>query len=244
MSVIKTEAIVLRRADYGENAKIIGLLTANGLYDAVVYGCKTAKSTKLSSTEPFSYGEYVLLSRRDSFTVDSFEAKEHFFPIRTDFDRLIHGEYWMDLCATAAQPGESTLSLFKMLLYSLTMLAYGEYSPQILTTMFLMQFCRVQGYMPQFENCRHCGKQLDAPCFFSVSEGWANCSCCENSGELLNAEELQLLREAQTEGAYILSGKKSISYSPDPQIISRVNRLLSQHLTYRLEKQFPIMKFL
>ncbi len=244
MSVIKTEAIVLRRTDYGENAKIIRLLTANGIYDAAVYGCKTAKSAKLSSTEPFSYGEYVLSNRRNGFTVDSFEAKEHFFSIRTDFDRLVHGEYWMDLCAAVAQPEEKTLSLFRLLLYSLTMLAYSKYSPQILTTMFLMQFCRVQGYMPQFIKCRQCGKELRAPCYFRVDEGCADCSSCGKDGEMLCDEELQLLLTAQKEGAYILSGKKSLSIVPESDIIVRVNRMLSQHLAYRLEMQFPITKFL
>ena len=67
---IKLNALMLRAADYGENDKILTLLTAEyGKITAGIKGVKKPAAKLKFAAQPFCFAEYVLARRGEKFTV-------------------------------------------------------------------------------------------------------------------------------------------------------------------------------
>ncbi|MDQ3159214.1 MAG: DNA repair protein RecO [bacterium] len=89
MNTTKTEAIVLRRVNYGDSDKIINAITADmGKVSFFAKGVRKQKSKLAGGLELLSICEVSLLEgRRDMYTLISARIKEHYSNIVKDLDR-------------------------------------------------------------------------------------------------------------------------------------------------------------
>ena len=68
MEGIKVNALMLRAADYGENDKILTLLTAElGKISAGIKGVKKAGAKLKFAAQPFCFAEYILSKRGERY---------------------------------------------------------------------------------------------------------------------------------------------------------------------------------
>ena len=92
MPQITTNAIVLRRADYRENDRMITLFSPTlGRIDALCRGCRRQKSPLMAASELFCAGEYVLYASRERTTVVSCQVTDTYYALRSDYEKLSHG---------------------------------------------------------------------------------------------------------------------------------------------------------
>ena len=244
MGIVRTDGIVLRHVNFGENDRILTILSPTlGLVTVSARGCRKATSRMLSASELFTAGEYLLYENEGRFTLSSFSLQENFYPLRNDFTRLSHGVYWLALCEATAQPGEDCVRLFKMLLLSLAVLTYGELPERPLTAVFLMQFSALAGFEPCLDVCARCGKPLEAPMRYDAEHGGACCAKCAPAGYALAPQVLSWLREAQQKGAFVLAGKRALPEG-DEETAERAFRLMRAHVERRVEKVIAAAKFL
>lgn len=244
MGIVRTDGIVLRHVNFGENDRILTILSPTlGLVTVSARGCRKATSRMLSASELFTAGEYLLYEKEGRFTLSSFSLQENFYPLRNDFTRLSHGAYWLALCEATAQPGEDCARLFKMLLLSLAVLTYGELPERPLTAVFLMQFSALAGFEPCLDVCARCGKPLEAPMRYDAEHGGACCAKCAPAGYALAPQVLSWLREAQQKGAFVLAGKRALPEG-DEETAERAFRLMHAHVERRVEKVIAAAKFL
>ena len=158
MPQITTNAIVVRRADYRENDRMITLFSPPlGRIDAMCRGCRRQKSPLMAASELFCSGEYVLYMAGDKATVVSCAVTDTYYELRADYERLSHGMYCLELCAAAIQPMQENERLFLLLLRSLAHLCYGDIAPRRVTAVFLMGMTSLLGFRPQVGRCAHCG---------------------------------------------------------------------------------------
>lgn len=224
MPQIKTDAIVLRRADYRENDRMLTLFSPTmGRIDALARGCRRPKSPLMAAAEAFCAGEFVLYAAGERMTVVSCAVQDTFYPLRADFERLAHGMYALELCAATVQPGQENERLFLLLLRSLAHLAYGEVNARRVTAVFLMGFMSLTGFRPQVGRCVRCGMPVapviprdaaaDAPvAAFSPEHGGVMCLGC-GAGEAcrLSAAELNALQAIMRRGIRTLEEEAEIS---------------------------------
>ena len=96
--MLTTAGLVLRRADYGDYDRMVTLLTpAHGRMDAVARGCRRAKSPLTNAAEPFISGEFQLFQKGERYAIEQCQVREGFYELRTDYERLVHGAYWLRL---------------------------------------------------------------------------------------------------------------------------------------------------
>ena len=82
-------AVMLKAIDYGENDKILTLLTAeNGKITAGIKGVKKASAKLRFAAQPFCFAEYVLSQKGDRFTVINAAECESFYDLRTDIGKF------------------------------------------------------------------------------------------------------------------------------------------------------------
>lgn len=225
MPQIVTNAVVLRRADYRENDRMLTLFSPTlGRIDALCRGCRRQKSPLMAASEVFCAGEYVLYTAGDRMTVVSCTVQDTFYPIRNDFERLAHGMYCLELCGAAVQPDEENERLFLLLLRSLAHLAYSEkIAPHRVTAVFLMGLTSLIGFRPHVGRCAKCampiapivppGKDEDTPiAYFSPEHGGVLCTGC-GAGETcrITANELNSLQAIMRRGIQTLTEDAEIS---------------------------------
>ena len=158
MAQITTNAIVVRRADYRENDRMITLFSPTlGRIDALCRGCRRQKSPLMAASELFCAGEYVLYQTSDRATVVSCQVEDTYYGLRSDYEKLSHGMYALELCAAAIQPAQENERLFMLLLRSLAHLCYGDVPPRRVTAVFLMGMTSLLGFRPQVGRCARCG---------------------------------------------------------------------------------------
>lgn len=245
MSTIKTNAIVLRHANYGECDRMLTLLTPEGLLSVSARGCRKATSKKLSAVELFTAGEYLLHQKGERYQLTSFQPSETYYPIREDFDRLSHGVYWLNLCEAAAQPCEDTSRLYKMLLLSLAVLAYGDLPLRPLTAVFLAQFALLSGFAPRLDACTRCGKPLErAAVRFDAAMGGICCAACAPQGKSVSPQVCAWMREALEKGAFVLAGRRPLPTAADPSDAGAAFDLFRAHVERRLDRALPAGRFL
>ena len=244
MGIVRTDGIVLRHVNFGENDRILTILSPTlGLVTVSARGCRKATSRMLSASELFTAGEYLLYEKEGRFTLSSFSLQENFYPLRNDFTRLSHGAYWLALCEATAQPGEDCARLFKMLMLSLAVLTYGDLPERALTAVFLMQFSILMGFEPCLDVCVQCGKPLQPPMRYDAEHGGACCARCAPAGAALAPQTLEWLREAQKKGAFVLAGKRGLPEA-DKETVEQAFRLMRAHVERRVEKAIAAAKFL
>lgn len=178
MSNIVTDALVLRFANYRDNDRMVTLLSPGmGRIDAIARGCRRAKSALMNAAEPFCAGEYVLSFAHERYSISQCQIKSSFYELRTDYDKLVHGFYWLSLLESAAMPGEPAQGLFHLALRALAHLNYTDLPPAMLTAAFEMHFVAIQGYSPRMDACVVCGKPVSGPVRF---DAWRGGVCCPN----------------------------------------------------------------
>ncbi len=209
MPRITTHAIVLRRADYRENDRMLTLFSPTlGRVDALCRGCRRQKSPLMAASELFCTGEYVLYQAHERATVVSCQISDSYYALREDYERLAHGMYALELCAAAVQPGEENERLFLLLLRTLAHLCYGQAQPRRVTAVFLMGMTSLLGFRPQVGRCARCGRTVaaqgeeEAPAAaFSPQAGGVLCAAC-GAGEpcRLRVKDVRYLQDIMRRG--------------------------------------------
>ena len=176
MNTLSTPAIVLRRVDYRDYDRMVSLFSpALGRIDAVARGCRRPKSPLLNAVEPFVLGTYQLRCVKERYTIEQCEITEGYYALRMDYDRLVHGSYWLRLLEAAVQPEAEAQQLFHITARALAYLCYSELPPELLTMGFEMHFMAQLGFAPRMNLCMECGRAIDGPARFNISAGGVLC---------------------------------------------------------------------
>ena len=182
MAALTTDALVLRHADYADYDRMVTLFTPEyGRIDAVARGCRRPKSPLVNAVEPFTSGEYQLYSRKERYSIDQCQIKESFYELRTDYDRLVHGVYWLKLLDAALMPEVAAPQLFMITLRALAHLNYSDLPLPLLTMAFEMHFMAQLGFAPSMNRCVQCGRPIDGDARFDARMGGAVCLSCASS---------------------------------------------------------------
>lgn len=233
MGAFSIEGIVLRRADYRDNDRMLTLLTPRGRIDALARGCKRPKSPLLPASEVFTLGNFELFSSKGHATVAACLITDSFYPLRLDMDKLSCAAYMANVCEAAVQPEENTQKLFLLLARALGYLSYQDYEPRRVLSAFLLHFAVVLGYRPRLSHCVGCGCRMDenAGALFDIEQGGLICPECASEmirGAVLRPMELKWLREALE-----VSVKGEIPAEHAPL------SLLQAYVEARLDKRIP-----
>ena len=187
MPLISTSALVIRRADYSDYDRMVTLFSPTlGRLDCIARGCKKPKSPLLNACEPFVSGEFTLYQRGERFSMEQCAISESFYELRTDYDRLTHGIYWLKLLDSCLMPDMPMEALFLTTLRALAHLNYSGLPPEMLTMAFEMHLMAQLGYAPRADSCQKCGKPLDSDARFDPTRGGCTCLHCSGAPFISN----------------------------------------------------------
>lgn len=182
MESIKTRAIVARRREYGESNCMLTLLSGGlGVISASCYGVKSKKSKLRAASQVFTCCDFILSKKNgDVYRVESAEIVDSFYPVCEDIVKLSLANYLCDLSLEASQSDDGRI--LSLLLNTLYILAYREFEPKLVKSVFEIKLAQISGYEPSMDSCIKCGMS-EGLSGFDLSGGMT-CKACQSPWDI------------------------------------------------------------
>ena len=237
MKSFNESALVVRYADYGDNSRMLTLLTPNrGLISAAAHGCRKAGGKMTPCVQPFVYAEYAFSQKGDRYTVTQGDVKESFPSISRSLQRFAAAAFLLDVCAELTPGGQPSEELFALALAGLYL--YDSEKTQIegITAYLLFKVLEISGFGPHLATCVVCGKQVDEP-HFQTKLGGVSCAACGGSPLSISAWRTLLTMED-------MEPKKAAGIRLEPWLSKELMDILAGHLQHCCGRIFDSYQYL
>lgn len=239
----RTEAIVLKRHDFGEADRILTLYTPDrGKVRAIAKGVRRIASRKGGHVELFTHAAVLLAEGRNLHVLTQAETIDAYRAVRED---LVRTSYACCLAETLDRFTVEDLGhppTFALLRDCLAALTDAD-DPSLVARFFEMRLLGHLGYRPQLFFCASCNAAL-APeeNAFSPEAGGVVCpGCAADAGDALDLEPgaFRVLRFLQTRDWGMAS---QIRLSPATR--GALERLMLAYVRHLLERDLISVQFL
>ena len=150
----RTEAVVLRRMEYGETSLILRLFTRHrGRMSVIAKGARSAKTRFGSTLQPMSYVQVVYYDRatRDLQTLSEASHVRPFPRLLASLPKMHVGMRVLELTDQLVEDGEANPSMFNLLLDVLTTLDVAEARYENLWAYFQLRMATLLGFAPDLD---------------------------------------------------------------------------------------------
>jgi len=173
--IVKTEAIVLSKMNYGDSSSIASLFTEDlGKISVIVKGARSPKSKYGKIVDPLNYLAVVLYKKesREIQLLSQADIVEHYPNIKNDLSKLGYAYGVVELVKNLLADHEVNKKIFKGMVKILSRLNSGEEKSEITFGRFFMFLLKETGYEIQIDSCALCGKQkFDGDVFYNFEKG-------------------------------------------------------------------------
>ncbi|MDR4507827.1 MAG: DNA repair protein RecO [Candidatus Brocadiaceae bacterium] len=183
MSILKTQAITLRRTDYSDSSQIITFYTRDyGKIKALAKGFKRS-SGKYSSKAVDLLAYYRILfikKERTRLHILTDALLQNNYPLlRGDIDKYYRASYVAELVSEFTEENEPNSQLFDIFLNTLAGISEDS-DATIRLLVFEIKMLKNLGYLPEWRHCVCCKNEIRfiAEVYFNAKEGGALCNIC------------------------------------------------------------------
>ncbi len=235
---MNTDALVLRVTDTGESDRLVTLLTSDyGVIRAFANRAKKINSRMHGATQSLCYGDFSVYKSRDSYIIDDAVAKEVFFGLREDIEKLTLSQYFCALAAELVPEMEPARDYLRVILNSMHLLEKQRRSNDFLKAVTELKFMAFSGFMPDLTGCPKCGGEPSGEIFFNVFDGSIYCKGCGN-GERINPTVLAAMRHVCANPI-----EKIYSFSLPAEDEKRFAAVCEKFLLAQTGKRFKTLEF-
>jgi DNA repair protein RecO (recombination protein O) len=238
----RTQAVVLRRTDFGEADRVLTLFTVvEGKVRAVAKGVRRTVSRSSGHLELFAQSDLMLARGRELDVVAQAETVRSFRALREDLLCTSYAYELAEVVDALAEDRQPNEALFEALVQALTALDEGA-EPRLLLSHFILLALDVTGFRPQLGECVVCREPLKPEInLFDSALGGAVCPRCAPdvpTGRAVPVNVMKVLRLLQRTATV---GQLGVSIPAD--VTRDVERLLREHLEGVAERQMRAAAF-
>lgn len=187
--------LVIRAGEWGDNGKLLTVLTAEGKRLVSVNGAKGIKSRFIATSQLFSYCEFQVEVKNNRTYLQDVALIENFYEIHTKPLRLALASYVCEIAQQVCVESADESEMLSLVLNMLYVLGSTEISDVLAKAAFEARVLVAQGIAPDMEGCRDCGGVFDLM-YLDVMNGTMVCGDC-----LLREEDRQAGARQDTEDA-------------------------------------------
>lgn len=240
--IYKTQAIIIKRRNYGEADRLLTLYTQNeGKIVVIAKGVRRSKAKMVGHTELFYLLDLQLAEGKTWDIVTSAEIVNDFNLIRNN-TKLTNKAYFMaELADNLTHEAEPHKDIFDLLKSSLIILA--KQNNQLVLSYFSFKILSYLGHTPELNNCVKCHKKIsDENNYFSNVMGGLLCENCRKSdlGSIrISVSAIKILRLFNEHDINLL-----YKLVIDDKICIELDNILINYAQYILEKPIKSLRFL
>jgi DNA repair protein RecO (recombination protein O) len=239
----RTEAIVLRRKDFGEADRILTLFTPeSGKIRAIAKGIRKPRSRKAGHLELYTRSSLLLARGREMDIITQAVTVDAYRPLREDLLRSTYGSYFVELVDRFTPDQAENKPLYELLTRALGWLSEaGDLA--LAARYYELQLLGMAGFQLELFRCVVGGEMIAAEDqFFGAADGGAICPKCGQARPdvfpvSLNAlKVLRFMQRSPYEALRELQLRLSVH--------AELERILHRTITYHLERQLKSAQFL
>lgn len=239
----RTDAIILRRQDFGEADRLLVLLTPeHGKLRAIAKGARKPIARKAGHVELFALVDMLLARGRDLYIVAQAETREPFLPLREDLVRTVYANHLVELLDRFTAEQDTGRAEFDLLVSALGWLC-SAVDPRLVARYYELRLLALAGFAPSLHQCAIGQEDLEPQDqFFSVADGGVICPSHHaglDRGVPISLAALKTLRYLQTRPWEAVS----VLQIGGPLHLE-LERLAVAYLTYVLEQRLQSVEFL
>ncbi len=193
MSDFCTDAILLRKIEYGDHDYIITFLTrSRGKIAVIAKNAKKSVKRFSGALDLFSVNHiqctFPKKNKEGLIILAQTDLENGFVNIRYDVLKTTYACYWMELIYLWLEEGRKDTRLYDLLYFVLDMLNRSDIKVEVLSLLFQIRFMGLSGFSPNIESCENCNTRVDdipqKSVQFDFKEGKIICHNClkEKSG--------------------------------------------------------------
>lgn len=170
---IKTQAVVLRRVEYGEADLVLTLFTPHhGKLNAIAKGVRRPTSKLAGHVELYHLSEMLLSRGRDLHIVSQVSLINPFLPLGQDLEHIGYASHFAELIDRFTLDNEENRAAFHMFVRALGWLCAEDTDLKLAARYFELKLLVVMGYTPSLFVCAMSGNTLTPRNhFYSATDG-------------------------------------------------------------------------
>lgn len=241
-----TEAIVLRRNDYGDADQIVTFYTREyGKLTGIAKGARRSRKRFANALDIFCCS-HLTFSRRSPGTLaflDDCSVISHFEGVRDSVEKTAAASYLAELIDAFTMEGKPNQDLYALLRGAMALINNREFNEKIVRFVEV-RILLTTGYDPVLDHCLRCRYEIkaDRTFTFHVREGGLVCNRCEPSGSL--SPEVSI----GTAKAILMAKRCPLEILPrislSPQASLEAERFLRRFIAYLLGRELRSRDFL
>ncbi|NWG03141.1 MAG: DNA repair protein RecO [Syntrophaceae bacterium] len=244
-----TQAIVIRSLNYGESDKIITFFTRDyGKLKGIAKGARRSRKRFQNALSLFSHLRLHFFDKEGMGLVraESCDILHSFPRMKADLQKILYGNYYLELVNEMAGEREGNPEAFELLLSFLSNLEEME-TQETHLRLFEIRMLSLFGYRPNMKRCHLCKKDLEnlketPTVFFSLEKGALICDRCSKIRNHLIPLSLGTARLIETISQMELQQIHRWRFTP--QALSESEELLPRFIQYQLGKELKSLKVL
>lgn len=241
--VYPTEAIPLKRMDYGEADRILTVFTPGyGKLRLLAKGVRKSTSRMAGHLELFTHTHVMVVRGRDLSVATQASTIQPFRELREDLLKSSYAYHLAELVDAFLQDHDEHAAVFDLLRSALAALSAGGVRAELVARHFEVQLLGEVGFRPQLTACLACQEAIQPqPNAYSVFLGGVVCPRCAPSVPSASAiplEGLKLLRFLQR-----TRHVSDVTITAPAAILKEVERVLHGQLEFVLERRLRATDF-
>ena len=245
---IRTDGVVIKESDVGENDKYITILTSDlGTVEAYVKGAKRKGSKLYNSTKLFCYSTFILFQNKNKYYVNETDVNNLFYDLRLDIERLTVASYFCQIIYEIKPESDTSSVSMKLLLNSLHLLANTQKNAKLIKSVFEMRILTINGFTPDILACNGCGEYENNIRFY-IGDGTILCDSCANKSDdpKLSCGYARLTRGVLAALRHIVYcvPEKVFSFTLDDENIKLLSEVCESYLICQTERNYKSLEFL
>ncbi len=240
----RTQAIILKRRDFGEADRLLTLVTPmHGKLDVIAKGARKPTSTKTGHVELFTLADILVHRGRNLNIAAQVEMVNPYLALREDLGRGAYAGYAAELLDRFTLDGEEELgSLFNLLCDTLGRLCIDD-DPRRVIRHYELQLLDYVGFRPELNECVITHEPIQPEDqYFSYADGGVvspGAAHFASSAVSITLPTLKLLRYIQRSPYHEIGGLKiAIGLHNDAE------RLMLGYITFQLERRLQSIDFI
>jgi DNA repair protein RecO (recombination protein O) len=240
--VYRTEAVIIRRSDFGEADRLLTLITPLGKRRVVAKGARKTTSRLAGHIELFTHASLLLAVGRNLDIITQSVILHGFDQLRGDLRRISAAYYAAELIDRLTEEDDENRPAFELLVATLGALDTSR-NPDLALRFYELHLLGYLGYRPQLYHCAVCQEALTEEANrFSPAGGGALCPRCaptDRAAIPMSLPAFKLLRFLQ---AQPLDAIERLNISP--AVRAEAEQLLRVYIRRILERDLKSVAFL
>ena len=261
--LIVTDALVIRSSEYGENDRLLTLLSPeHGRMQVIAKGARKMVSKQMQCAQLFCYANYELYEKRGMYWLRSGNIQSSFYRLSENLEAMALAHYLCDVAGDLCGEEVGAESLLRLLLNCLYVLSEKDIPPSLVKAVFEFRSMAMSGFYPySVDQCSICQKKMtgnadpQAVMYWDVSDGRMSCPACmaRRPSEPESPEEIRYASRVftLTPGAaaayrYTMTAPTARMFSfqmHDEKDIQLFGEMAEAYLLEHLERSFDTLAF-